>query len=593
MPERTQRRLAAIMAADVVGYSRLIRADEAGTLAALKSLLADLIDPKLAEHDGRVVKLMGDGMLVEFPSVVGAVRAAVEMQQAVARRNADVPEDKRIEFRVGINLGDVVIEGDDIFGDGVNIAARLEGLAESGEICASGAVYDEVRNRTDFSFEDLGDRKVKGIDQPLRVWRWPVGGEKDPALVTRSEPLPLPDKPSIAVLPFDNMSGDPEQEYLADGLTEDVITELSRFEELFVIARNTSFTYKGRQVDVKDVADELGVRFILEGSLRKAGQKVRVSAQLINGRHGNHIWAERYEGALEDIFALQEQVTSRVVSSVAPQISESEMERIGQGERKFDRAYDLAWSAQEMVRSGLRLADPAMLDDAIAKAVEATKINSRCSIAYQAICFAYAMQSLFRWGDDPEAAGDLAEDWAKKFRSLLPHSYMAFHWLGMARFRKGQYSEANLDFGRAHELNPNDSTVLNFWAWCEASAGDFKSAKKHAHLALRLSPKDRYADVSYLALAMAAFIERDAAAFEEWAGKAIQAHPSAPIRRAMMVAYAAESGNQQQLREHLDALMQFAPDFIDSLFRGENRVFQQSEHLEALLAGLREAGFPK
>ena len=306
-----ERRLAAIMVTDVVGYSRLIRSDEEGTLAALKALRTDLIDPKIAEHHGRVVKLMGDGMLAEFASAVDAVRAAVEAQRAVAERNADLPEDKRIAFRVGINLGDVVVDGDDIHGDGVNVAARLEGLAEAGGICISGGVYDQVRDRIDFPFEDLGEHQVKNIDRPVRVWRWVTDGVAAAGTASADKPLPLPDKPSIAVLAFDNLSGDPDQEYFADGIAEDIITALSKFRWFFVIDRNSSFTYKGKSVDVKQVAEELGVRYVLEGSVRKAGSRVRISAQLIDAATGNHVWAERYDRELADIFDLQDEMTAK------------------------------------------------------------------------------------------------------------------------------------------------------------------------------------------------------------------------------------------------------------------------------------------
>ncbi len=280
--ERVQRRLAAILTADVVGYSRLIRADEEGTLAALKALRKDIVDPKIAEHHGRIVKLMGDGMLAEFGSVVDAVRNAVEVQQAVMEHQADVPEDRRIVFRVGVNLGDVVIDGDDIQGDGVNVAARLEGLAEPGGMGISSKVYEEVRDRIDLAFEDLGERELKNINRPVRVWRWvadvPAAGSGQSIA---DAPLPLPDKPSIAVLPFNNLSNDPEQEYFADGIAEDIITELSRLRGFFVIARNSTFSYKGTSPDVRQVARELGVHYVLEGSVRHAGSRVRVTAQLI------------------------------------------------------------------------------------------------------------------------------------------------------------------------------------------------------------------------------------------------------------------------------------------------------------------------
>jgi adenylate cyclase len=274
-----ERRLAAIMAADVVGYSRLIRSDEDGTLAALKSLRSDLIGPKLAEYHGRVVKLMGDGLLAEFASVVEAVRAAAEIQQAMAERNAALPEDKRIEFRIGINLGDVVIDGDDIHGDGVNVAARLEGLAEPGGVCVSAAVHDQVRDRMELRFEDLGKQQVKNIDRPVRVWRWIRDKVASDAEVNQMK-RPLPERPSIVVLPFNNMSRDPDQEYFSDGITEDIITDLSKASGLFVIARNSAFVYKGKTFSVPQVCRELGVKFALEGSIRKAGNRVRVTAQL-------------------------------------------------------------------------------------------------------------------------------------------------------------------------------------------------------------------------------------------------------------------------------------------------------------------------
>ena len=291
-----ERRLAAIMATDVVGYSRLIRVDEEGTIAALQALRADLIDPKIAERHGRIVKLMGDGMLVEFASVVDAVNAAVETQQAVAERNSDLPKDKRIDFRIGINLGDVVIDGDDIQGDGVNVAARLEGMAEPGGIYVSGMVYEGVRDRMDVSFEDLGEREVKNIDRPVRVWRWNATvGATASVSAKANEPLPLPDKPTIAVLPFTNLSGDPEQEYFADGISEDIITGLSKNPDLFVISRNSTFTYKGKSVRVRDVSEDLGAQYVLEGSVRKAGQRIRVTAQLIDAASDRHLWAERYD----------------------------------------------------------------------------------------------------------------------------------------------------------------------------------------------------------------------------------------------------------------------------------------------------------
>ncbi|MBV9153726.1 MAG: adenylate/guanylate cyclase domain-containing protein, partial [Alphaproteobacteria bacterium] len=358
--ERVERRLTAILAADVAGYSRLMGRDEAGTLARLNALRRELIDPKVAEHKGRIVKTTGDGLLIEFPSVVEAVACAIAVQQDMNRRNAETPEGRRIDFRIGINLGDIIVEDGDIYGDGVNIAARLEGLAEPGGICVSAIVHDQVQGRLDCAFEDTGEQTLKNIVRPIRVYRVALtrlapaapgtlsrsagerlggasiplsrtagegGGGRSPPGEGESGGLPLPDKPSIAVLPFQNMSGDPEQEYFADGMVEEITTAIARLPWLFVIARNSSFTYKGKAVDVKQIARQLGVRYVLEGSVRKAGNRVRITGQLIDTTTGAHIWADRFDGALDDIFDLQDQIASNVAGAIEPKLRYAEIER--------------------------------------------------------------------------------------------------------------------------------------------------------------------------------------------------------------------------------------------------------------------------
>lgn len=439
---------------------------------------------------------------------------------------------------------------------------------------------------------DSGRRQDLIRTAPRRGFRFV--GELERRRAEDPEPaLPLPNKPSIAVMPFENLSSDPEQDYFADGMTEDIITELSRFEYLFVIARNTTFTYKGKHVDVTNVARELGVQYVLEGSVRKAGNRVRITAQLIDGADGTHVWADRYDGAVDDIFDLQDDVTARVVGSLARQVQARQVDREGRSARIFDASHELAWQARDKLRAAFAERDPSRLETAIEMALDAVEINPKCAIAYGTLCFGYNMQNLYRWGPDPDRARHIALDWAKTFAAELPNAPSAYGALGGTKNGLGLYEDAIRDFERAHELNPNDALVLYTWSFCEASAGYCESAKEHAHMGLRLSPKDSMSGLACLSLAMAAFIEQDDDAFEEWGNKAIQRAPSAPIRRALMIVHAAKIGNRALLERHLSELTQFAPDFIASLFRGENKPFHQDEHMTMLLDGLRKAGLPE
>jgi len=353
------RRLAAILAADVAGYSRLMGADEEGTLERLKALRRELLDPKIAEHHGRIVKTTGDGLLVEFASVVDAVRCAVAVQQRMAGRNAEIPLDKRIELRIGINVGDIVAEDADIFGDGVNVAARIEALAEPGGICVSARVQEDAAGKLDLVFEDIDEQSLKNIARPVRVYRVPIDSSAVKA------PLPLPDKPSLAVLPFQNLSGDPEQEYFVDGVVEEIITAISRLPWLFVIARNSSFAYKGKSPDLRQVGRELGVRYVLEGSLRKAGNRVRITGQLIDTTTGAHIWADRFDGVIDDIFELQAEVASRVAGAIEPKLRKAEFERASRKPTESLDAYDLYLRA-------LALRDT-HTDESVAEAIDLLK----------------------------------------------------------------------------------------------------------------------------------------------------------------------------------------------------------------------------
>ena len=360
--ERVDRRLAAVLAADVAGYSRLMGADEEGTLARLKAVRKALVDPTIAAHRGRIVKTTGDGMLVEFASAVDAVRSAVEVQHGMAEQNTAVPQDQRIEFRIGIHVGDIIFDDNDIFGDGVNIAARLEGIAEAGGVCMSDDAYRQIRSKVEIACDDMGPQTLKNIAEPMRAWRvqldGPVAAKAQPVSPAGQSPaLALPDKPSIAVLPFQNLSGDPDQEFFADGVVEDIITALSRFKSLFVIARNSSFTYKGTAVDIKQVGRELGVRYVLEGSVRKAGSRVRIAGQLIEATTGGHLWADKFDGALEDVFGLQDQITASVVGVIAPTLEHAEIERARQKPTDRLDSYDCYLRGMALVNQRGSLAE--------------------------------------------------------------------------------------------------------------------------------------------------------------------------------------------------------------------------------------------
>ena len=433
---RVERRLAAILAADVAGYSRLMGLDEEGTLAALKACRQELIDPKIAEYRGRIVKTTGDGALVEFASVVDAVRCAIDIQRAATERNADVPGNRRLVFRIGINVGDIIIDEGDIYGDGVNIAARIEALAEPGGICLSGNVYEHVRStKLDAEFVDLGEQNVKNIAQPVRVYKVNTSMVSD-ARPTQEAATSPSDLPSIAVLPFLNISGDSDQEYFADGLAEDIITALSRIRHFFVLARNTTFTYKGRVVDVQAAAKDLGVKYVLEGSVRKVGNLVRISVQLIDGRTGNHLWAERYDRGLEDIFAVQDDIALSVVGTIEPEISRAEQERARAKPPASLHAWDYylrgLWHLWRFSRT-----------DVIEAQVQfrrAIEIDRDFGPSYAALSF--AQLQVFNQGltDNPAAALHEAFDTATKAiavddRDPLPHWARAFVFLFRREYR--------------------------------------------------------------------------------------------------------------------------------------------------------------
>ncbi len=480
-----ERRLAAILFADVVGYSRLIRADEEGTIATLKALRQELINPTIFEHHGRIVKLMGDGMLVEFPSAVDAVRAAVESQKAVAKRNSGLPGDKHIEFRVGINLGDVVIDGDDIHGDGVNVAARLEGLAEPGGICLSGKVYEEVRDRTDYGFEDSGEQKVKNIDRPVRVWRWPSIGAVTAGVAATSEaPLQLPDKPSVAVLPFNNMSSDPEYEYFADGMSEDIITALSKISQMRVIARNSTFAYKGQAIDLRRVASELGVRYVVEGSVRSGGNRLRITAQLIDASDGSHIWAERFDRTINDIFDIQDEITKEIVTALRVKLTDGEEALVWARGTNDIEAWQLCVRATELI---MRWNSIDYLEARVL-AENAVERDQDYAYAWATLGFTYWWDGRLGYTGDVDGKFARANEYADRAMALDKNLSWAIGLSCSVAGSQNLEHEGVAIARRGVELYPGNADARAFLAVALTRAGEYREATEHFYAARLLNP---------------------------------------------------------------------------------------------------------
>jgi TolB-like protein/class 3 adenylate cyclase/tetratricopeptide (TPR) repeat protein len=491
-PARVGRRLAAIVAADVAGYSRLMGLDEVGTARTLREH-RKVTDALAAKHGGRLVKTTGDGVLLEFPSVVHAVECAVAVQVVMAQRNEGIPQDLRMLFRIGINLGDILIEGDDILGDGVNIAARLEGIAEPGGICISSSAYDQIRGKVAVEFADLGEQRLKNIERAVRVYAAKSSGNL--GMVTADvmtsrrdaqKPLPLPDKPSIAVLPFQNMSGDPEQEYFADGIVEDIITALSRFKSLFVIARNSSFTYKGKSVDIKQVGRELGVRYVLEGSVRKSAGRVRIAGQLIDSATGAHVWADRFDGKLEEVFELQDQVTTSVVGRLMTHVQIAEIERANRKPTANLDAYDCYWRALAQhwryTKSGN--------DAALGYFHRAIELDETFALAYSLAGAVYPVRKQMRWMVDvPQEAAEAI----RLARRAIELDQMDEGVLCRSGFVLA-YFAGELDFGaeltrRGLAINPNSATGWLTSAWVQIYLGNHQTALECVRQYERLSPR--------------------------------------------------------------------------------------------------------
>ncbi len=578
------RKLTAIVVTDVVGYSRLMGADEEGTRAAMRTLRDELWDPKIAEHRGRLVKTMGDGQLIEFASVVDAVRCAVEIQRGMAQRNQAPEEEKRIELRIGVNLGDVIVEDDDIHGDGVNVAARLEGLSEVGGICVSGTVYDQIKNKVDFGFDDLGPQAVKNIAEPVRVYR--MNG------LVRDAPTPASaasgEKPSIAVLPFDNMSNDPEQEYFSDGISEDIITALSKFSWFFVIARNSSFTFKGKAVNVKDVARELGVRYVLEGSVRKAGSKVRITGQLIDALTGHHVWAERYDRDLEDIFAVQDEITQSITGAIVPDIVLAEQKRARQASGRDLSAWDV------LMRANFELGKFTEVGNAEAARLARGIIDKDSGHvqAHVVLTTARGLDSLFGWNGGTEQSVLEARRVGQIATSLDSSDAQAFAMLAFANVFARNPGDALAAAERAIELNPNLAQAYTALGMLHAFRGVYEKAAPALDIALRLSPRDALKPYMLASYCVAAFAAERYEEVIEHASAIVREFPSVPSGyRALAVGYALLKQMDNARNAVADLIRVFPGASIASTRSG--MPFLRTEDADRYLGALRKAGLPE
>ena len=588
---RLNRRLAAIVAADVVGYTRLMEADEAVTLARLKELRRDVFDPTTERFGGRIFKNTGDGALAEFPSAVDAVQCMIDIQRELGERNAELPEDQRFVLRVGISLGDVIVDGDDLYGNGVNVAARMETLAETGGICVSSTVHEHAAGAIDIAFEDLGPQQVKNIERPVQAFRLNFEAGVMTTSIPTSEisepgaPLALPEKPSIAVLPFQNMSGDAEQEFFADGMAEDIITTLSHYRSLFVIARNSTFAYKGQSPDLRELSRELGVRYVLEGSVRKGGNRIRVTAQLIEGATGNHIWAKHYDRELDDIFELQDEMTQAIVAAIGPEIDQAERDR---AQRLPPDSLD-TWEAYQ--RGLWHLYRFTRDDNAEAQALFKRASAAASNFAPSRSALAHALYYAFMHGYLEDRAGALQEARAagREAVAIDPKDADAHFGLGRILYLFREL-DASIDaFEAAIALNPNFAPAYLGLGSVVMWSGEFKRGIEVVDMAIRLSPHDPLMWTFLTVKGMALFgLGRNAEAEESMRQATRQATlPWTPY--CLHAAVLGFMGKEAEARRALSAALKVKPDLSIGHMR-EIMPYRHPEHLEMILDGASKAG---
>jgi adenylate cyclase len=579
-----------VLAADVAGYSRLMGRDDEGTLARLKAVRSALVDPTIAAHRGRIVKTTGDGLLVEFASAVDAMRSAIEVQRGMAAQNDGVPQDKRIEFRVGIHVGDIIIDDNDIFGDGVNIAARLETIANPGGICMSDDAYRQIRGKVDAAFEDVGLQTLKNIAEPIRAWRVKIGGEAPvvhhAAPVEPHQVRSLSGKPSVAVLPFQNMSGDPEQEYFADGIAEDVLTTLSKVQELMVIARNSSFAFKGQNKDIRDIGQILGARYLLEGSVRKVGSRVRLTAQLIDSRDGSHVWADRYDGDLEDVFDLQDRITQEIVAALEVQLAVGEPARVWRKRSGSPLAYEYLLKGRALYVQ-FRRHTHAQARNQFERALE---INPAFMPALYLLGLTLTDQARFGWEKGQAATYQAALDCADRALAIDPSFGEAYLVIGYVCTFQRRHDEAVAAGERAVTLAPSSSDAHHMAGMYHGYSGNFRRAVLYEEHAQQLSPIER--NESMVDEARARFHLGEFSAAQDVASRVLKERPDWLTAQSTLIAALWNLGRQEDARQIARALLAGHPNFAISRWAGL-LPYRRQDDLDALINPLRMAGLPE
>jgi TolB-like protein/class 3 adenylate cyclase len=588
---RVERRLAAILAADVAGYSRLMGADEEGVLARLKAVRKSVVDPTVAAHRGRIVKTTGDGMLVEFASAVDAARCAIEVQRGIAEQNSTVPQVKRIEFRVGIHVGDIISDENDIFGDGVNIAARLEGIAEPGGVCISDDAQRQIRGKVDITFEDMGPQNLKNITEPMRSWRLRTNAGASAATSTKppiesTQTLALPDKPSIAVLPFENMSGDPEQEYFVDGIAEDVLTTLSKIQDLLVIARNSSFVFKGQVRDIREIGRTLGVRYVLEGSVRKAGNRVRLAAQLIDGLNGSHVWADRFEGNLDDVFELQDRITQDIVAALEVRLTFGEEVRVWRKRSGSPLVYEHFLKGRTLYVNFAKHTHA----QARGEFEWALAINPVYTPALSLLGFTLTDQARFGWEKDEATTYEAALQCAARALAVDPDSGDAYVALGYTRLFQRRHDEALAAGEKAIALSPNGAGAYHMAGMFHGYAGDFRRAAQYEEQAQRLSPLSR--NESRIDEARAMFHLGDLVTARDIASRVLVEKPRWLTAQGILVAALWNLGSEDEARVTVRKMLANHPNLTASCW-AQGLPYRHQKDLDAVVTPLRLAGLPE